>query len=907
MVPIEIPHNKDEVSIEPLRSWRTIRTRVAGYFLLQPGEARAFGYFALLFFLVGTGLALGRGSANALFLKRYGVAHLPETLVLIGLALFAASAVYGALADRARPERLLVGLLLSLAALLGVNWVLIAEASVAAAYPAYYIVFELASELLALHATFYFASNFDTLQAKRLLPLALASLQAGEMCGSAGFAALAATFGGEYGALAWCALAVGAAALVTWHHAAKGPSLFFHSSRKGGRELARAFDRLAQGLRFTRASPLLRFTAIGIFFMVVALYCAGFAARTVLVGAFPSEAELGIVFGMVGFVSATVALLVQAFFTSKLLNRFGVRTMNLVFPVTTVAAVGALVLAPGVAAALLIMLNRRIVMPAFRNPARGLLFEALPDWMQGRARALSLGLVLPLALLTAGGLLRLLGDAPLPVVLLPAFLGGAAYLYYSGRANAAYVSSMLATLRERLYLPSVQADELGRGIDERLVDELAKGVMHPDEQICIAYARILVKACPERAAELILQRAQTADVRTRDALLRLAGPHLSARLIDHLGEGTDAHEQSTLLELRINAQDGSARRLIVECLSAQNPRLIGCGIGGAAQHGDAELRASAAVALRGLLAGNSEAMLMAGLTALGKAPDEEHLPRLYPLLENPSLRVQRAALQALAQFGSADAKTLEPLLARARESSDHQVRAASVRCFPLLPAATRERLCLDALGDTHPAVAEAALTVLRRNCEQFEPVLYRWLCGATVQPRAQQRAINHLNRLGLMRAALSEVATHKTAVAETLARALGAPGLAGGDGAQASARALLAIVLRERLEQTIDLVLAAVEPSADPRSLRIIRAGLRCRQRRQVARAIEVLSHLEIPLLSTRLRPPLLLLAGAPAREAGSDRDAEEALRWVRHGADEWLRQCASVAFDRFPAGAVAA
>jgi len=878
---------------------KSLASRLAAHLHLAEGEARASGYFALIFFLLGMGFALGRGSANTLFLKRYGIAHLPEAFAIIGLSMVLASIVYAALADRVKPERVLAGMLLVLVGLLGVDWLLIVGFDFAPAYPGYFVLYEVASELLALHMSLYFASNFDALQAKRLLPLGLASLQAGVVCGGGLLAMLASELGTQHGPAAWALLALIAVVLIVRWHARQGPSFLFRTTRRGGNELRRAAEQIVQGVRFARTSSLLGYSALGIFLMVVSLYCASFASKAVFTAAFRSEEELAIVFGLLSFITGVIALLVQLFFTGKFLQRFGVRTMNLVFPVTTIAVVALLMVLPGVAAALLVMLNRHVVMPAIRNPARTLLFEALPDWMQGRARALSLGLVLPLALLAAGGLLAFVSSAqPGPAMLWPALLTALLFLLVSVRTNAAYVKSMLLTLKERLYLPELQASEFGRGGNARVLEELEAGVMHSDEQVAVAYARVLVDSVPERATDIVLRRMQTASVPTRDVLLRLIGPHLSRPQVENLGvEGADAHETSTLVELHLAIGGAETERLIARCLAAENPRLIAWGIIGAWQSEDTGLRTRGSEALDSLLGGDRETTVLPGLEALRKVRTAGYTESLYKLLEHPSPRVQRRCLEALAALEGTETRGLEPALERVYLSHDHHVRVACVRCYALLDSIPRNRLCLIALNDDHPDVVKAAVATLCQGNEDVNALLSRWLCDeAAARPRAQEVALDYLKSHGLLPHLLPVVAEHKIALAEAMAQILSILDQPGHPHGGEDARALFRIVLRERIEQSIALALSALESVEDPHRMRIVRASLRGRDRRQVARAIEALSHVRLPLVAIRVRDLLLFLSGASRTGFQVFPDVPAAMRWARQSTDAWLRQCAEFA-----------
>lgn len=882
---------------------RPLCASIGHYFHVEPGEARPLAHFVALFVVLGAGLALGRGSANALFLGRLGIEQLPKTYALVGAGLFVASIGYAALADRMRPERLLSGLLLCLAALLAVAWVGIAHTGEALAYRAYFVIFELASEFLILHATLYFSSNFDPLQVKRLLPLGLASLQAGSMLGGAALTALASLYGSQHAAAAWAALAILAAALVLGHHARAGGSPFFAPQKRGGSELRRSIAQIAEGLRFTRRSALLRFSSAGVFFMVVALYCASFAAKGVLAAAFRGPAELGIVFGVLGFVTGGATLLIQAFFSGKLLRHFGTRRVNLAFPLTTLAALTALVLFPGVAAALAVMLNRHIAMPAIRNPSRALLFEALPDRMQGRARALSLGLVLPLALLATSGLLCVTGGAAASAVMLLPGLGAAGlYLFFSLRTNRACVDAMLATLRERLYLPDHQAGELRHSADASVVEELVRGVRQPDDQVAVAYARVLAAGFPDRAADVVLRRMETAGVRTRDMLLRVVGPRLPQGELERLGaDGADAHETSTLRQLHFGFRGKRAAALIVQCLGSDNPRLVACGIVGALQHGDGALAARARQALAALLAAAApEQSIVAGLEAVRQLPASSAGIDLHALLLHPSSRVRRLCLHAFAALGHADPRRLEPALRESSASDDPHLRAACVPCYALLDPGARDALCIAALGDSHPTVVSAAIAALHAHSADFEVLVSGWLREEAACPRSQAAVLEYFREQRALPQLLAQVAARKLALAEAIAPVLS--WLDGKPARDEAPRALLRIVLRERLGQAVDLGLLALEGATHDHRLRVVRAGLLGRDRRQTARAIEALGGIELPGLS-RL-PAVLTLLGTPdpARTGGPAGDAA-ALAWLRERADPWLRQCAEQALPELASG----
>ena len=878
-----------------------------GEFLLVREEERVpLFYFLLIFLLVGTGIALGRGSANALFLKRYGIEYLPLMYLFLGVSLALSSTIYAAIADRFPPERLFTLLLLLLTVLLFGNRAIMSFSSITFAYPLYFLLFEIASEVLVMHAMLYFSNNFDTSQLKRLLPLTLAGILLGEVCGGFLLTLIASSWGMKSVMLVWGALALSALALIQWHHRRLGVSPYFRPIRRGGNEFHRAVEQLRQGIKFTRRSALLRDSSIAVFFMVIALYTLSYSVKLVYVSTFRTEEELGIVFGMITMVGGAAALLIQVFFINKWLQRYGVRKLNLVFPITTLFSFVALLLHFQLPSALAGSFNRRVLMPTLRNSSRNLLFTALPDYIQGRGRALSLVLVLPLALVFTGGMLLLFQTFASPVwLLLIGMAAGLLYLWFSVLTNRAYVSSLLGTLRETLFLPREQLNSLA-DCGDKLFDELAEGVRHPDEQICLSYSKILLKSFPESKATVIFDRMLGASPPVRDQLIKLISRHMSKAMRDkllNLVDQGDSHEKATVLMIQFEFQDPLAQNRVAECLRSDNPRLAACGIFGVFSYGMDQLKSEAMAIWKMLLAHEREGHNIVGLSLLEKLPLPDFLPEVHALLQHPAERIQKAALMAaaLSHSSNTDPALLLPLLRRLYSSRDHQIRSACVECYKLLPEETCIELCLQALEDPHPQVSETALRIIRRDdnsTSNTAEILAQWFARNKPSPRAQQAVLTHLSTHPLPRQFFVPVASNKIQEAYALSHALHVLS-ASPDGAGKNDDChLLKIVLQERLDQAIDLALMAMENLGNPHGVRIVRAALKSRDRRHIARALEALANFEERELADKIGHLLQNIGGGkpitPQYHPGIClKTMSEVLVWCRENLDSWAQECA--------------
>ena len=894
------------------------KERAAGFIrselLIREGEGRTLAYFLALFFLLGLGLALGRGSANTLFLKRFGVAYLPHVYVALSLCLGLASLGYAALADRIAPERMFAAITALFAAALVLAWLLMRAGASDLAFPLYLVAFGVISEVIALHATLYFGSNFDGDQVKRLLPLALAGIQAGELCGGLALAGLSLLMPMKEILLLWALICAVSTALIVRRHRRFGSSPYTHPPRRGAKPLRAAGAQLLQGLRFARQSDLLRYSSYGVLFMVVAVFTMSYCVLAVYTGNFRSEAELGIIFGLTTFVGGAVTLLVQIFFSAKLLQRFGVRRMNLAFPLTTVASFAGL-LSFSLPAAFIAAFNQSVILPAIRNPSRNLLFQALPDYMQGRARALSLVLVLPLGILAAGALLQVLHLAQAPRIMpVAGILAALAYLYYSVKTNRAYLSAVLSTMAEKLYIPREHMGELAPERDPELYRALANGVAHEDEQISLTYAKALMQTFPADAWRVVLERLRGASSRTQDQLIRLVVPRMPAAeratLYNHLGTA-DPHQQATIFSILFAAKEPSTIASVETCLRSSNPRLAASGILGAHSYDLAELRDEAAQRWASLLASERSADLLAALDLLRRQPEPALFEPAARLLAHADDRVKRAALLALGQFDRVNSAALSPLLRSLMQAEDHSLRIAALRCAPQLDAAECRDSCLKALDDRHPQVVETALDVLGRQYgHAFVDLAFDWLEGNTGSPRAQRALVELLLRQSVPSARLTALARSRLGEALTLARALQQLEKPPAAQHRPAGMELLALALREKLDRVLALALTALEAVENRQLVRTVRAGLASKDPRHVARALEAAEDFALDDIagtlkqifnrgSTRERVP------AP-EEAGTQQFAgiSDVLDHFCAGRDAWLRECAVYAQTAPIAGA---
>jgi hypothetical protein len=884
----------------------TVLRQLETQLLIRKGESGSVVYFLCFFLLVSTGMAIGRGSADALFLKRLGIEYLPLMYMIQAVLLAITSLAYAAFADRIIAEKFFRIIFTTLALLVLASWVAMSLSGSTLIYPVYYLVYEVASEILLVHAALYMNQNMTTLQAKRLAPLVFAGAQTGAIIGGLLLAFAAPLLGTHNLLIIWCIILIAGIFLVSAWHRNKGPSTHFRAPHRSGSLLRESARQVNQGLRYTRTSALLRAASFALFFMVIAFYILCYSLNRIYTQTFETEAELASFFGLLTAVTSAIALLTQVFITNRAIRRFGVRRVNLLFPWTTLAALSALTASFTLPAALLGSINKDALMPAFRNPVRSLFFNVIPAYMQGRARAISVAVVLPAALFLCGMLLWFMQDMDNPeYFLLPGMAAAAMYLYFSSHMNRAYAGTLIQTLKEKLFLPDQRLYSALHGADREIIDELTAGVNHEDPDVMLAFARMLAGSFPGQAAATLLNRVDSADTRTADQLLGLlADIDLTAHReqLYALAGTRDAHFQATVIDLLAGQNDSGYLEHALQLVDNTNPRLSAAGIHYAVHHLEATGNPDHLVRKwLDLLQGNSRACqagftLIPDLPLLAPAP-RETLQTAYRglfvnMLDTDSRDACLCALQGLSQWQAELPDAACPALARALEHENPEIRTAAARCLHLAGKHSRRSGILHATADSHPHVRQAGVDALKAVSKDFAEEALTLILDDHTPMRGQFALLAALADSGLPKSGFEQLAASKAREAGRLQDAIQV--LKNTEEPGSTAGMLVRLVLEERLEQTVQLALMAIEPLHEPGMIKIIRAGFSSKDERHIANAAEILNNLDGGYAVKLLQEVLTgQLDNQDSRRTPAFTTISEVIAWSAAHADAWLRQCA--------------
>jgi len=867
--------------------------------MLRHGEGRIVLFLSFVAALTGFGLSIGRASSDALFFTQYGADHLPLMFALIALVLIPFSLAYAAFADRLTPYRMFIHLLLGFVAMVGISWLTMNAVVGNMGIALYFIAYGVISEMLLTHFAHYVLSFFDTQQAKRLLPSVMAIFRVGAILGGVFLGVAGSGMETRHTALVWAVCLVVVLGLVAWWH--RGEPI--HSPIKRGHATT-PVQMVREGLMFSRQSRLMRITALGVFLLVLLLSVQEYLVGSIFAQHYPDEHQLSAFFGWFSAIVNTFVLLFQLFLFGRLLRRFGLKTMNLVYPITTLLSFGLMTISAGYLTAVLGRINMIGILPGVRNTIASFFFHALPGYMQGRAHALIGGLVLPLGLLASALFLWLVPqDATLEWVAGGGFVFAAALFWVMLKKNAAYADSLVDLVSQSVFNKDDDTlMELG-GLDRAAAFRLAGHMRQSDsDSIVLNYADMLESLAPEHAGAAMLKAYPDLPPKLQDQLLsriaRLAPPGWEEVAWQEVQRG-DPHLAETTVRLLLAAGFPAAKAQAEAWLESASQRLrsaaaVGC------LHGDAtELRPKAYETLKDLLQSPNPDDRLAALGALATMPSEDFLPLIRPMLDHENAKVRAFALDIWSRCPHSGVDDALDIIDRAQASPFHQVRAAAIRAavslpFPDMPVLDWLSL---ALRDADYRVREAG-----QECAKFFMPKHRSAWAKALEQRGTDFDLQSVMISKLAASAITdkssilkqvsawhiEHARNKLLIRERLSE-LGM--------SDVPELLLLLQVLREEARRHLDIVLHILGCLDQGRQMSYIRAGLASGDRHIWAQAMEAaIQHKQ----EGRLFRELVILYEAERDSAalrgvppGGEKALTTWLEWCQEYGSEWLAECA--------------
>ena len=824
-------------------------------------------YLSLLYLVVGMGMAIGRGSSDTLFFKRFGVEYLPQMFFLTSLLLVFFSAAYAEFADRMHPARMFKYVLALTGIFLVVTWDWMHRGNSNTAFAVYLLGYGVVSEILVVHFNLYVAGFLDVSQAKRLSPLINAASRLGGVVGGVTFALLSAWIPTEHMALVWVAALMLSFVLITGYHRLEVPKV------RPLKKHSKPFTHIREGLEFARRSSLLRIAGLGLFVLIVLISVQDYLVSTILTHHFRDERDLAAFFGWFFAFTNLVVLLLQIFATNRLLRRFGLKMVSLIFPWSTAASFALLSISASFLPAAIARFNYTGIMPAFRNPAANLFYNALPGYMQGRARALSIGLIMPLGLAVSGLLLMWIpkewvNESLAMFGLLLSFV----YIYLKVVKNHVYADSLSQLIQQQVFSGTPRGLEEAGRLDDRIVQELRLLLQSTeDSEAYFAYAEFLLSGAPQAAGAILLETLASRSSVIQDRLLpRIAELNTPGwrEYAHYCLISDDAHLRVTALTLLAARGDPDILQAIHDGLEHANPRIRAAAAGACFAAKDAVWQTTGERVLQRMLTAEAKSEIIAALSVARDMKLPSLSGAVRKLLQHPNVDVRAAAIIATGKI--ADASERIALLANALQNEDAMAQRVVERHAAMFMPKTEPEYA--AALDTYFSHFRVQ-TLLAESLAQSDLVQRKGLLLAI--------ALRHL-----------QCAWDKKSMAG-YAQALvqGVPAM------QVDELNFLCLVLQEEVQRHMDFALDTLVLLDEAQAVHAIRAALASRDRRLRAQALESLRHIENNALIEWLLPLIETEHdGAgwdhPLRE--TPRSIHDLIAWCGQQGSQWLRYCAT-------------
>lgn len=878
-------------------------SRLARWLLVLPGEGRVVAYVVLLNFLVGIGMTVGNTSSDALFFKRFGVEYMPHMLVISSLLLVVFGTVYASMADKVRTSSLSVRMLGALAVCLALLWVFVRMGGGKGAILGYYLCYAIVSELLLAHMSHYYLSFFDATQSRRLFPLISAGQRLGAVIGGLVVSAALNFLVTEDMMLIWVLTLIAAVLMVVYYHRHdSGRSMAACGTAGRGRGM---FTSVREGLEYARTSRLLQLTGAGVFVLILIYSTQDYLVSTIFTRQFNDERSLAAFLGWFYAAVNAAALLFQTLLTSRMLRRFGMKVVNMVFPVSCLVSFGLLALSPTLIPAMIGRLNYAGLMRAFRHPTFELYFHGFPAYMQGRARAAIVSFVLPAAFAVAGGMMMMVPDKHVTIWLGWAGVGlSLIYMLIKWKKNQAYGESLGRLIKQQVFSPADGAMQGVGSLDPEIVDSIVVSLRETeDEGLAAAYVEILAQGAPGKVGRILLEIAPRFSDSFQDkvlkkiARLRPEGWQEYAR--NCLLRG-DSHLCSTALVVLLQEPDSPEWTLVEKWMKGEAaPRQRGAVVQVILSGSNPSLKTEAGATLENMLCSTNPADLIAGLAAVRDLGEHQWLGAVRGLLGHEAARVRAAAVLTLGSlFGEAceDAEFLRP----AFDDRSSRVRVAAV-------------MAVSGISDLFLQVEFLALVVhdpdfeVRRAVETFAEKFEMLGKGRFIEILESYFDNFEIQRLILRMAAKGGVDDRRTILRVALERNLDMvvekkrlmlelDSVAKRENRAGSLPArFIAEVLEEEIQRHLELGLLALELLDEGQAVSTIRAAWASRSRHLRSLALESLRHGENDETVQRM---LLLLEAQLSQNwqeiiaLDLQQSWDVTLEKCRRIGSNWLKQC---------------
>lgn len=402
---------------------------------IRSSETSRFRFFFLLAALLFSSQAVAMTVCESMLLSRLGIEALPYSVLAASALTLVCSFFYGKWVTGKRYEDSLLQLVAVAVTVIACSAPFVLQGS----KPAYVAIFAfhfVTFTIFSQHLQALAGDYFDTLAAKRVLPLIGIGATVGEISGGLSSSLITRLIPVEGLLALWAGLLI-AAALFTATNRAR-LALWNPGTGQGRRaEPSKTRD---DGSR----SPLARALVVMVCLMIFTMSMTQYVVSDVFVNSFPSESDLAAFLGAFVACSNALEMVIASQFTPRLLRRLGVARTNTIHAFLAVVTLSLLWSSYTLLPAILAWMNRKTVHDALAGPVRRLVFNALPASQRVSTMAFIDGVAGSAARAAASLFLFLLqGSWPVIWFVITGIAFAALYLLSALRVAREYLSALV--------------------------------------------------------------------------------------------------------------------------------------------------------------------------------------------------------------------------------------------------------------------------------------------------------------------------------------------------------------------------------------------------------------------------------------------------------------------------------
>ncbi len=628
---------------------------------VRPAERPLAWLFFAYFFLIATAHYASKSVRQASYVDTLGADQLPWVYLIVALVSLPVLVLYTRLAERSRPERMIVGFcVLHSAALAGFYFAL--ERPGPWAPFAFYVWVTVAFGVAVSQLWLYAQTAFDPRQARRLFALIAAGGLLGGIPGGLMARAVAGWLGTRATVLVAAAVMLLVVVVVALIERVRPAAVVAPPVEAGSVR----FREASVGLRTVLESRLLERIAVLMLLTMVAAQMVDLQFNWVVEKATASLDQRTAVFGTFFSVMGVLAFLFQVLFTRRIHRRLGVGVGLRVLPVTVALAsllllavvlVGAVPLVV-LAAAWTLKLGETGLRHSIDQSSRELLFVPVPEgdrrrgkvfidvFVQRFAKGAAAVLLLPVTF----GLLDPSHVSVMTVLVV------AAWLWVAAEARREYVQAF----RDGLAPGSAAADPALDTGDLTTIKTLVEWMGSSDDRRVLHAVQLLADHGEGRLVSPLLVHHHDAQVRrVAIEVLAEAGRRDALPLVERAIGDADPDVRATAVRASAALSGDSAADRMRARLGDPDPRIRAAAVAFLLERDGADGAGGAADVLREMLSDGDPEVRAEAAKALGQIASAAGRAELVQLLYDSDREVARAAVRAVQR--RADAGDRSPL------------------------------------------------------------------------------------------------------------------------------------------------------------------------------------------------------------------------------------------------------